>query len=194
MKRIILLFMTIVSFVGLLTASSEKNNDVIIAFSLDTNGNYTGFSNLPKNYTVEDAEKDGYFVKRDLEVIVNNEVWDNFVETSRQGNNTGIRMASFYTEDTNSPYFSDIFFNDGFYYLFDSSSDNQEKQPFLYLLALEGRFGGPLVDCEVVILTNDNALTFDVVMKSMYSSSMDYIQSVSPYTLINFLRKPLINI
>lgn len=192
MKRVILLFVVLISSIGLLTASSEKNNDAIITFSLDANGNYTGFSNLSNNYTVEDAEKDGYFVKQDLEVIANNEVWDNFVETARLGMNTGIRMVSFYTEDTNSPYFSDIFFNNGFYYLFDSSSDSQPKQPFLYLLALEGRFGGPLVDCEVAILTNDNALTFDVVMKSMYSSSMDYIKSVSPYKLINFLRKPLI--
>lgn len=191
MRKVILLFIVLINFVGLQTVSSEKNNDVIITFSLDTNGKYTGFSNLPNNYTVEDAEKDGYLVKQDLEVIANNEVWDNFVETARLGMNIGFRMVSFYTEDTNSPYFRDIFFNDGFYYLFDSSSDSQENQPFLYLLALEGRFGRPLLNCEVVILTNDKALTFDVVIKSMYSSSMDYIQSVSPYKLINFLRKPL---
>jgi len=95
-------------------------------------------------------------------VIANNEEWVNFVETAIKGDNTGIRMVSFSTEDTTSPNFSDLFFNDGYYYLFDSSSDKQEKQPFLFLLTLEGRFGNLSKDSGVVILTNDNTLTFDV--------------------------------
>ncbi|MEC0092329.1 hypothetical protein [Paenibacillus macquariensis] len=134
-------------------------------------------------FIVEDATKDGYCVKQDSEVIANNEEWINFVETATKGNNTGIRMVSFSTEDTNSPYFSDLFFNDGYYYLFDSSSDKQEKQPFLFLLTLEGQFGNPSKDSGVVILTNDNTLTFDVVMKSVLSSNFDYKKS---YRLVVF--------
>ncbi|OAB38637.1 hypothetical protein PMSD_06375 [Paenibacillus macquariensis subsp. defensor] len=119
-------------------------------------------------------------------MIANNEEWVNFVETATKGNNTGIRMVSFSTEDTTSPYFSDLFFNDGYYYLFDSSSDKQEKQPFLFLLTLEGRFGNPSKDSGVVILTNDNTLSFDVVMKSVLSSNFDYKKSISPYRLVVF--------
>lgn len=141
MKKIIALCLTVGCIVGLLTSCNAKNNKAAISFSLDASGNYTGFSNVPTNYSAEDA---------------------------------------------NSPYFTDLLFNNGYYYLFDSSSDNQEKQPFLYLLTLEGRFGIPLRDSGVVVLTNDNTLTFDAVMKTMYSSSTDYIQSVSPYKLVMF--------
>lgn len=142
MMKIVVLFFIVLSIVGLLTVFNKENNNVTIAFSLDSNGNYTGFSNLPKNYTVEDAKKDGYFVKQDSEVIANNEVWVNFVETARQGNNNaGIRIVSFYSENIASPYFIDLFFNDGYFYLFDSSSDIQDMQPVSYLLTLEGQFG-----------------------------------------------------
>ncbi|MEA1974169.1 MAG: hypothetical protein U9N10_01280 [Bacillota bacterium] len=186
MKKIIVLFFIVACIVGLLTACSAKNSNETIEFSFDANGNYTGFINLPTKYTVEDAEKDGYFLKQGLEVIANNDVWDNYIETASQGNNIGIRMVGFYTEDSNSPYFYDLFFNDGYYYLFDSSSENQEKQPFLYLLTLEGKFGNPLKDSGVVVLTNDNTLTFNDVVKSIISSNLDYIQSVSPYKLVMF--------
>lgn len=186
-KKIIVLFFTVACIAGLLISCSEKNNNATITMLFDANRNYTGFSNLPKKYTIEDAKKDGYVVKQDLEVIANNEMWVNFVETATQGNNTGIRMVSFYTEDTTSPYYSDLFFNDGYYYLFDSSSDKQDMQPFSYLLTLKGQFGQPSKDRGVVVLTNDNTLTFDVVMKSMVSSSFDYIKSVSPYRVVDFI-------
>lgn len=187
MKQIIVLLLTVACIVGLLIACSEKNNNATIAMLFDANRNYTGFSNLPKKYTIEDAKKDGYVVKHNLEVIANNEMWVNFVETATQGNNTGIRMVSFYTDDTTSPYYSDLFFKDGYYYLFDSSSDKQDMQPFSYLLTLKGQFGQPSKDRGVVVLTNDNTLTFDVVMKSMVSSSFDYIKSVSPYRVVDFI-------
>jgi hypothetical protein len=171
MKNIIVLIFIVACFVGLVTACSEKSKT--ITFSLDANGLYTGFSNLPEKYTIEDAKKDGHFVKQDSVVIANNGVWANFVETATKGNNTGVRMVNFFTEDTEDttiPYFLDLFFNDGFYYLFDSSSDKQNLQPFSYLLRLEGQFGHLKKDTSVVVLTNDNALTFNVVMKAFVSS------------------------
>lgn len=184
MKMTIALLLVVTSIVGLSTACSEKNSIVTIAFSLDSNGSYTGFSNLPKHYTIEDAEKDGCFVMQDLKVIANDELWANFCETAAQGKNTGIRIANFYTKDTNSPYFIDLFFNNGYYYKFYSSSDSQEKQPFLYLLTLEGQDGIPAKDSRAVVLSNDNTLTFYIVMKSMYSSNSEYIQSVSPFSWV----------
>jgi hypothetical protein len=186
MRKIMAVLLTTVCIIGLLTSCSVKNNNAAIAFSFDDKGNYTGFSNLPTKYTVEDAKKDGYFVVQDLDVVANNEVWDNYVEAAAKGNNTGIRIVSFYTEDNNEPHFNDLFFDDGHYYLFDSSSENQEKQPYLYLLTLVGKSGNPLRDSGVIVLTNDNTLTFDNVRKSMISSSIDYIKSVSQYRLVMF--------
>ncbi|GEM_PF-1446935 len=153
-------------------------------FSIDADGNYTGFSNLPQNYTVEDAKKDGYVVEQDSVMIANKEVWDAFFQSAAQGNNAVVRMVSFLSEGISSPSFRDLYFQDGYYYLFDSSSDKQDVQKFSYLLTLEGQFGNPLKDSQVVVLTNDNKLNFNAVMKSLLSSSMDYKQSVSPYKLV----------
>lgn len=187
MKKMVVLFLTVSFIVEVITACSVKSDKAKIVFSFDTNGNYTGFSSLPTDYTIEEAEKEGYFVKEGMEVIANNEVWDSFIEQAAHGNDVGIRMATFYIEEeTSGPFFCDLFFNEGYYYLFDGSSDNLEKQPFLYLLTLEGKFGIPLRDSGVVVLTDDSTLTFPVVMKSMYSSSMDFIQSVSTYRLVMF--------
>ncbi|WP_239617693.1 hypothetical protein [Cohnella mopanensis] len=157
-----------------------------LVFSIDVNGNYTGFSNLPKNYTVEEAKKDGYIVEQDSVVIANNEVWASFVETAAQGNNTAVRMVSFLTEDNSSPFFRDLFFSDGYYSLFDSSSDKQDMQRYSHLVTLEGQFGNPLKNTQIVVLTDDNALSFNVVLKTLITSNMDYKQSVSPYRLVWF--------
>ncbi|ASA23047.1 hypothetical protein B9T62_20890 [Paenibacillus donghaensis] len=76
---------------------------------------------------------------RDIEVIANQPLWDHFIETAAQGNNAGVRIARFDTDEAKSPFFSDLFFNDGHYYLFDNSADNQREEAFSYLLTLKGK-------------------------------------------------------
>jgi len=181
---LILVFVFITVLVSSCTKTENSHNS--LDFSFDKVGNYTGFYDLPLNYTIEDAKDDGYFVTQNLEIIENNNMWDSFVATSLRRKNTSIRMIHFFTESTASPYFSDLFYEDGYYYLFDSSSGNQEKQPYLYLLTLEGKFGNPLKDSSVVVLTNDDTLTFDKVMKVILSSNMDYIESVSPFKILMY--------
>ena len=185
-KNIVLILILTCIVVVIIGCSKEKSSDNLLNFSFDKSGNYTGFSNLPSNYTIEDAKTDGYFVTQNSEVIANKNVWDNFVETSLRKENAGIRIVKFYTESTGSPYFLDLFYQDGHYYLFDSSAENQEENPYLYLLTLEGQFGNPLKNSGVILLTDDNTLTFDKFMRSMLSSNMDYIKSVAPYKLIMF--------
>lgn len=187
MGKSIAVFFTIICIIGLLTSCGE-NYDETIEFSFDDNGNYTGFSNLPIKYTVEDAKEDGYYVKQDSKDISNRELWDDYINDALKGKDISIRIVNFYTETEEdlTVHFNDLFFNGSYYYLFDSSSDNQEKQPYKYLLTLEGKFGNPLRDSGVVVLTNDNTLTFNDVMKSLVSSNLEYIKSVSSYRLVMF--------
>nr|WP_312578010.1 hypothetical protein [Sedimentibacter sp.] len=161
-----------------------KVSDDLLNFSFDESGNYIGFSDLTSNYTTEGAKADGYFTTKDLEIIANKNVWDSFVETSLSNKNSSIRMIKFYSEGADSTYFLDLFYMDGYYYLFDSSAKNKEKYPYKYLLTLEGRFGNPQRDSSITLLTDDNTLTFDMVMRSVFSSNMDYIKSIPPYKLI----------
>lgn len=187
MKRVLVITLAFayitVFFVG---CNKFKNVDTSLNFSLDISGNYTGFSDLPSNYTIKNAEDDGCYVKKDLEVISNDDLWDKFYEASLRNENASIRIAMFYTEDNDGPYFNDLFYDEGYYYLFDSSGEDQNKNPFLYLLTLEGRIGNPLKDSSVIVLTNDDSLTFDKVWRVMISSSLTYIQSVSPFKIVMF--------
>lgn len=154
-----------------------------LSFSFDDNGNYTGFSDFPLNYTIEDAMSDGYYGIQGLEVVANKNVWDSFVEASLNKRNTSMRIVSFHTDTI---YFKDLFYRDGYYYCFDSSAEKQEKMPYQYLLTLEGQFGNPLNDSAVVIMTDDNTLTFDKIIQAALSSDINYIKSISPYKLIMF--------
>ena len=158
-----------------LVGCGKLAEDDKINFSFDENGNYTGFSDLPSNYTVEDAKSDGYFTSMGVEIVANKGLWDRFAEKSHNNNDASIRMVKFYEESDGSPYFKDLFYRDEYYYLFDSSAESHEKQPYRYLLTLEGQFGSPLKDSGVIVLTNDNTLTFDMVMQSALSSDINYI-------------------
>lgn len=158
--------------------------DKSLNFSFDKNGNYIGFSDLPSNYTIEKAKNDGYFVTQNLDSAANENVWENFVQSSLRKENTSIRIVKFYSGETNSPYFLDLFYKDEYYYIFDSSAENQQKQPYSYLLTLEGKFGNPLRDSSAVVLTNNNNLTFDKLMKAMVSSNLNDSLSISPFKIV----------
>jgi hypothetical protein len=154
--------------------------------TLDKDGNYTGFSSLPLLDSVDDAKNAGYIVSWDSVIVANEEGWRQFIESAAEGRNVSVRTYSFSTKVDSGPLIQDLYFYNGSYYRFESSSDQQQAQPFSYLLTLEGQFGKPKKDSWVVVLTNDRALTFDTVIKSLLSSSMDYSKSVSPYQLVLF--------
>ena len=185
MKKTIILLLTFICIIGLLTSCNGKAGYSTLQFSFNANDEYIGFQNLPQNYTIIDAEKDGCFLMQGLFIIPNIEIWDNFLEAVSQNINSGIRIVNF-DNTPNSPYFFDLFYNEGNYYLFDSTSTTHEKQPFLYLLELEGLYGSPLKRWTLSVLTNDNTLTFDKFTKSITSSNIDIILSISPYKLIMF--------
>ncbi|MCD6322027.1 MAG: hypothetical protein J7L77_03265, partial [Clostridiales bacterium] len=168
MKKLIIIVLALACFVSLLVACSGNSN-AQLDFSFDTNGSYTGFDNLPDTYSEKEAENDGCLIRHGIEIESNQKVWDAFVKTADKGKEASVRMA-YFSDDIDYPYIIDIFYTDGYYYHFDHSADSNKKQPYKYLLTLEGKFGSPVRDSGIIILTDDNALTFDTVMKSMYSS------------------------
>jgi len=186
MKKRLSIVLAIFIFIGIFTACKE-NVGVRPEFSFDASGSYSGFETLPREYTIEAAEKDGCVVRQSgsLGIVANEKQWDKFVKTASMGKDSVVRLV-FFTDDSDYPYITDIFYKDGAYYLFDSTADSFKKQPYKYLLILEGQFGNPLRDSGVVILSDDNSLTFDTVMKTMLSSDMNYINSISDYRLVMF--------
>jgi hypothetical protein len=184
LKKVISLILLFVSISLVIVSCTKTNENKSLKFSFDKSGNYIGFSDLPLNYTIEKAKGDGYFVMQNSEIIANKNEWDNFLKVSSRKENTSIRIVKFYSKNSGSPYFSDLFYNDGYYYLFDSSAESQKEQPYSYLLTLKGRFGNPAKESSAIVLTNDSTLTFDEVMKAMLSSNTDYVKSISPFKLI----------
>ena len=156
------------------------------AFSFDSGGNYTGFGGLPTSCTQEAAKKNGYAVMRDSKFAANEKAWMDFVKASSAKKNAAVRIAEFYTEEKKGPFFLDVFYRDGSYYLCDSDARTFEKHPFKYLLTLTGKSGIPKRGSKAVVLTDDAKLTFDEVWKYFISSDTRVTDQISPFKLIMF--------
>lgn len=186
----VILCITAVLTVGCSNRSDSSDTQNVSIFKFDSDGNYTGFSDvLAARTTMESAEKSGYVVKENLDISANEDKWNKFVSDSSSGQNAYVRIASFYDdygEDEEGPYFQDIYYQDEKFYLFDSTAESNPESPYKHMLILEGKAGNPVIDSGVIVLTDDETLTFDEVTRSMLSSSMEYIQSVSPFRLVMF--------
>jgi len=187
MKKSIALLLLIVSLVLLVGCIETKKDDAKPDFTFDESGQYIGFMALSADYTIEDATKDGYLVSKNLNIIANEELWTNFMKTSSKGKNTSIRLVKFFTAESSlHPFYTDVFYEEGFYYSFDSNAPVQEKEPYKYLLTLDGNTGNPLRNSGLIVLSNDQKLTFDQVMGAMISSNMSVIESTPKHQILMF--------
>ena len=83
MKKIALLLVFVMLFASCGHTPEVPDADIEIPYGED--GEYTGFSNLPNEYTAEDAVRDGCYVvvsaldpnneENDLGVVAGGEVW-----------------------------------------------------------------------------------------------------------------------
>ena len=87
------------------------------------------------------------------------------------------------TQDT---IYLDLFYEKEYFYLFETEAKSHEHSPYLYLFTLEGQYGNPKKDTKVIILTDDKTLTFETVMKVLYSSNLDYKKSVPNFRILFF--------
>lgn len=158
-----------------------------VALTLDMRGNYTAFTGLPKDCTMKEAEAAGDLVLHNNEVAAGQKVWDQFMDTAAQGGDAGIRMAHFFDDEADSPFYYDLFYQSGTYYLFDNTAEIQKPQPFAYLLNLTGQTGNPLKDATFIVLTNDNNLMFADVWRSMISSDTAVINSIAPHRIVRMI-------
>lgn len=186
MKKVNSMILVAICITVLISACSKTRDVNDSAILLDKNGVYTGFSDLKISYTAKEAGDEGFYVLQDSEVVANNDKWEKFVNTSLNKVNTYIRIALFYTDNKESPFFLDLYYEDGYYYLFDSSAQNQKKQPYLYLLTLKGQLGNSKRDSGMVVLTDDDKLDFNTVTRAMLSSSMKYQKIVSSFKIVMY--------
>ena len=110
-----------------------------VSFTLDGNGNYTGFDRVEEGYTRQAAKLYGWVVLEDLAVTENVKVWQRFLQQAAAGQETGVRVAEFFGEEM---YLLDLFFHDGRYRVFFSDGFDLRDEPFPFLLTLPGATNG----------------------------------------------------
>lgn len=153
-----------------------------LEFSVDNDGKYTGFETLSENYTPEQAIEDGCYVRNRIsEEFGGVNAWENFIKNSKNGQASSIRIMSIYDAGV---YYQDLFYAEGYYRIFDSSSEDLKDYKYKYILDLNGRMRNAVKDSRFVVLTDDETLTFEDVTLSMISSSTAVIDSISPYKIV----------
>jgi len=176
MKKV---FLIVCFFLFIILASSCDTTIENLEFSFDTNGSYTGFETIPENYTPEQAIEDGCYVRdKKSDEIGGINAWESFLKSSKSGKNSNIRIMSIYDD---AVYYQDLFYFEGYYRIFDSSSEDLTDHKYKYILDLKGRTPNAVKESRIVILTDDETLTFENVSLSMYSSG---INSISPYKMV----------
>ena len=166
------LFILMLFGVGILAELSKLPRP----FTFDENGNYTGFHDIPENYTVEQARQDGCVIHDSLhhpEIDARQDpIWKKFVEKSTKGQNASVRIMFLFQEDV-EPTFQDVFFQDGSYCAFKSSAhlDNQcKRRNFPYLLERSGRLPNASRDGSVVVLSLEEKDYTEICMDCFFSA------------------------
>ena len=135
-----------------------------VSFTLDADGSYTGFTSAEEGYTRQAARLYGWVVLEDLTVTENVRVWQRFLKQAAAGKEAAVRIAEFFGEEM---YLMDIFFHEGQYRVFFSDGFDQRDEPFPMLLTLKGETNGQ--KAYAVALTGDDSLTYEMVMRNLYS-------------------------
>lgn len=180
MKKVCLLIAFIILFILPYGCSSQQHKPI---FKLDKSGNYTGFLNLPTDYTPEEALEDGCFVVVEdsetdrTKLYGGKEHWKAFLKASTKGEDVALRVVSFLSEGI---FYDDLFYCNGYYHHFyhdrNSLSDNSPDTPYLYLRELTGKLGIQSKDYTIYVLTNSLELTYKDVIGTFASSSMEVIR------------------
>ena len=181
MKRILLYLKktVIIAIILLVFSFSGCNNtsNSALPYEFDTDGNYSGFKDMPEHYTAEQAEKDGCYVVVNSQITAGEQLWKDFIEDTLNKSDASIRIALFGDDYTS---YQDLFYTDSYYHIFSAGSDDLDdvqEHTYKYLLILEGTLPNAAKSGKVTILTDDKSLTYDDIMWQVLSSNPKPISS-----------------
>ena len=149
--------------------------------SVDADGAYTGFADIPSDLTADDAVKQGWYVIEESTLIAGTEVWQDFLATSEDGEDAFLRVAHFIGEEV---FYIDLYHIDGLYYF--CKNDNGTVSlvgKYTYLRALTDLWGNPLREHTLYVLTDSLELTHHDVTWSWLSSSTYNVTDIPFYWL-----------
>ncbi len=193
MKKLALLLTAILLLSLLLSACGKKTEDdwAVVGIPPETGGTPTEvfkFTNLPDEYTPEQALKDGCLVLQWDEGATTPRVrgidyWEHFLKVSRAKEKISLRIVYF---NASHHWFSDLYYSHDQYslYTLDTYSENQIG-PFKYFTEISGEdlYSGEKVNC--FILTDNPDLSSDQVLSLQHICDIEAERDID-YTIVDF--------
>ena len=181
----------------LLMLFSCSKNEGIISYGED--GSYTGFSDIPSDYTPADATDDGCLVidltqgTNEYGATINEKYdtagydnWQRFLKKSESQEDTFLRVA-FFIDGVGS--YHDLYYCDGNYTIFALNEYGvSDGSTYKYLRRLDGQTG-PASDRQedcFYVLTDSMDLTYNDVSWSFFSSNIDSVTDI-PFVWLGFM-------
>ncbi len=145
----------------------------------------------------------GMVMMEDGDVTSGQEIWQSFCEKTQRGKTAAVQVAQYYTldpekcdetyyeaykEDYPSLYVQELTYDGALYTLRWTEQDTQYVRHYRYLMKYEGTIASYQSsksprDYTRYVLTNDNTVSWDDIMRGMASSRLsDYIDHFSIYT------------
>ena len=199
MKKFVAIILTAILTLSLFSCAEreEKGENIEISYN---DGKYSGFSDIPENYTVDDAIDDGCLVIETLDDGTNAygvqmsktgrtegyEYWKSFLEKSQNDEDAFLRVAHFIR---GTGYYHDLYYSDGKYTIFDFNEYGiSEGESYSLLRRLDGMAGpvGNQKEAHYYVLTDSTELTYHDVSWSHLSSSISTITDI-PFEWLGFM-------
>ena len=154
-----------------------------------------GCSNEKIDNALETKEQTNTIVIRDGEMLEGKYIWDKFVKDTNLGIRSEITIRNIYSADDESPemgFEHKISYYNGNYWLYDNDKpihmetnydlqnshfDDANPKQYKYLLKRSGHMPNAATDDTVYFLTNEKDLSYDKLMKSLFSSNSTDIVS-----------------
>lgn len=173
LKYITVLFIIITS----VTACSNDTSDNTFIFD------YAPISSLSDEYSVDDAINDKCVVISDQKILSGENYLKSFINSSNEGNQSGIRLAIYYSQD-NTLHIMNLVYSNSIYKVYNESDLNKE---YKYLKCFSSDI---IVDSQTsnmiaYTLVNDNKVTLEEIEADRLSAThKDFIENLLLFTLI----------
>ncbi len=200
MKKIFAIILTAILILSLFSCSGGEEKRENIDITYDDGGKYSGFSDIPENYSVDDAIDDGCLVIETLDDGTNiygvqmsktgrtagYEHWVSFVERSQNGEDAFLRVAHFIR---GTGYYHDLYYADGKYTIFEFNEYGiSDGESYSLLRRLDGMAGpvGNQKEDHFYVLTDSTEVTYNDITHRMFSSTF-IPGEIVPYEWLGFM-------
>ncbi|MDD4761014.1 MAG: hypothetical protein PHU66_09435 [Bacteroidaceae bacterium] len=181
-------------------ACSDKPNEHSSKSTKNTY-EYIPYEQLPADYDLENAKLDGCVVFENLQLTSGDEVWQQFLEKVQAGESSSIRLAYYYTLDSQNIseeyyaevkdeypvlYVQDLSFDGETYHLYYTENEQIYEYEYPYLVKYTGTpNSSTAIYSEYVryFLVRDKDITFEQIQIGWFSSyTGNQVDCVAVYT------------